>query len=140
MAPLPVGPRHRSPALSCVVWTASSFVVCIPREKRATRYPWRDSAPPRSLPLIILFIIEDIVLIVLVSILNGLIQFEEVALLLVVPFIKACQRRFEGLRVLLLHLNVLEGCWEDRCLWLLIPGGESRRMVKGLVARWQAMI
>src|SRR5215813_7226318 len=57
---------------------------------------------------ILLFVIQDIVLIVLVRILHWGIQGEDVVLLLVVlPFIAAFQRRFEGLRVLLILLNIL---------------------------------
>src|SRR5436190_12656566 len=119
-----------------VVWTASSCVMCSPREKQATRYPWRDSALPRSLsrgiPLLLL--------IVLVCIFNGVIQCEEVVVLLVVlPFSEAFQRRFEGLDVLLLHLHLLEGYWADRYLWLLIQARNSSRRVKGLLNRWRRM-
>src|SRR5215510_5490450 len=94
-----------------------------------------DAALPRSLPRgipplhlivledILLFVIQDIVLIVLVRILHWGIQCEDVVLLVVLPFIEAFQRRFERLRVLLILLNllnVLKGCWDDRCLWLCI--------------------
>src|SRR6266567_1850031 len=113
-----------------------------------TLYPWRDSALLRSLPcgispliLLVLLMIEEIVLIVFVSILNRVIQFEEVVFLLVVvlPFIEAFERRFEGFRVLLILLNIREGSWEDRCLGLLIDGGESRRKVQGLLDGWHGM-
>src|SRR5262249_47241773 len=68
------------------------------------------------------------------------IQFEDIVLVLVVlPFIEAFQRRFEGLCFLFILLNVLEGCWEDRSLWLLIHVGESSRRGKGLVDRWHCM-
>src|SRR6266487_5119237 len=90
--------------------------MCIPLSKRDTRYPRIDSARPRSLPRGI----PPLHLIVLVRILHWGIQCEDVVLLLVVlPFIEAFQRRFEGLHVLL-HINVLEGCGDDRCLWLRI--------------------
>jgi hypothetical protein len=105
----------------------------IPRSKRDTRYPWIDSARPRALPRgippshlivledILLFIIQDIVLIVLVHILYWGIQGEDVVLLLVVlPFIEAFQRRFDGLYFLLILINVLEGNCDARCLWLRI--------------------
>src|SRR5919198_3977527 len=97
----------------------------MPRSKRDTRSPWMDAARPRSLPRgilplhlivledILLFIIQDIVLIILVRILHGGIQGEDVVLL-VLPFIEAFQRRFDGLYVFLLIL--LAGSWEDRCL------------------------
>jgi hypothetical protein len=67
-----------------------------------------DSARPKLLPRgipplhlivledIVLIVLEDIVLIVLVRILHGGIQCEDV-LLLVLPFIEAFQRRFDGL-------------------------------------------
>src|SRR5215470_14671747 len=48
----------------CVVWTVSSCVVCMVRAKRDTRYPWMDSALPRSLPRgrppLHLIVLEDI--------------------------------------------------------------------------------
>src|SRR5262245_39412828 len=132
----------------CVVWTASSCVVCMARAKRDTRYPWMDSALPRSLPRgrpplhlivledIILFVIQEIVLIVLVHILHWGIQCEDVVLLVVLPFIEAFQRCFDGLYFLLLLLfNVFEGCGDARCLWLLIHVGERRRLVQGVVDR-----
>src|SRR5207245_4626155 len=95
---------------------------------------------PRGLPLfILLLIVQNIVLLVLVSILNGVVQLEKVVLLLVVlPFIEAFQRRFKGLHVLLL-LNVLERRWDARCLGLLLYGGERSRKVKGLLDCWHGM-
>ena len=67
------------------------------------------SSPTWHTPLILLvFIIEDMVLLVLVRILNGVVQGKDVVLLVVLPFIEAFQRRFEGLRVLLNILNVLK--------------------------------
>ena len=90
-----------------------------------------DSALPRSLPRgipplhlivledILLFVIQDIVLIVLVYILHWGIQGEVVVLLVVLPFIEAFQRRLERLHIFLNILNVLEGGWDARC-WLLI--------------------
>src|SRR5215510_13909593 len=104
----------------------------IPHSKRDTRDPWMDAARPKSLsrgiaPLhlivledILLFVIQDIVLIVLVRILHWGIQGKDVVLLVVLPFIEAFQRRFEGLHIFLILLNILEGGWEDRCLWLRI--------------------
>src|SRR5262249_29882584 len=115
----------------------------IPSGKRETQYPWRDAVRPRSLPrgllpFLILVIFQDIVLIVLVRILHGVIQFEKIVLfLLVLLFIEAFQRRFEGLRILLLY--VLEGCWDERYLGLLIYVGNSSRMVQGLVDCGQEM-
>src|SRR5438128_8616027 len=118
--------------------------MCIPCSKRETRDTCMDAARPRSLPRgipplhliiledILLFVLPDIVLIVLVRILHWGIQFEKVVLLLVIsPLIEAFERRFEGLHILLNVLNVLEGSWEDRCLWLRIYGGKSRRRGKG---------
>src|SRR5215813_14935323 len=111
----------------------------IPLSKRETHYPWIGSVLPRSLPRgilplhlivledILLFVIQDIVLIVLVSILHWGIQCEDVVLLVVLPFIEAFQRRFEGLHVLLILLillHVLEWCWEDRVCCILIYVGE----------------
>src|SRR5215813_8153285 len=99
----------------------------IPLSKRETHYPWIGSVLPRSLPRgilplhlivledIILFVIQDIVLIVLVSIFHWGIQCEDVVLLVVLPFIEAFQRRFQGLHVFLILLNVLnvlQGCWD----------------------------
>src|SRR5262245_53401399 len=113
-----------------------------------------DSARPRSLPRgipplhlivledIILFVIQEIVLIVLVRLLHWGIQGEDVVLLVVLPFIETFQRRFEGLDVLLILLNVrnvLEGSWKDRVFCLFIHDGESSRMVKGLLDRWHRM-
>src|SRR5262245_9165643 len=138
----------------CVVWTASSCVVCMARAKRDTRYPWMDSALPRSLPRgrpplhlivledIILFVIQDIVLIVLVRILHRGIQGEDVVLLVVLPFIEAFQRRFEGLHVLpilLILLHVLDGCLHDRCFSLLILGARISRSGRGLLDRRHRM-
>src|SRR5262249_11138696 len=78
----------------------------------------RDNSLPRITPFlsqrgfcstaIILFVIQDIVLIVLVSILHWGIQCEDVVLLIVLPFIEAFQRRFDGLHILLNVLNVLQ--------------------------------
>src|SRR5262249_10981190 len=125
--------------------------MCIPRSKRDTRYPWMDSARPRSLPRgipplhlivledIVLIVLEDIILIVLARILHWGIQGEDVLLLVVLPFTEAFQRRFEGLYVLLILLFLLEGCWENRCLWFFIPGGESSRRGKGLLDCWHRM-
>src|SRR5262249_27840224 len=121
--------------------------------KRETRYPSMDSGRPRSLPRgipplhlivledIVLFVIPDIVLFVLVHILHGGIQGEDGVLLVVLPLIEAFQRRFEGLYVLpiLLFLLILEGYWKDRVFCLRIHGGESSRMVKGLLNRWHRM-
>src|SRR5215831_5461465 len=102
---------------------------------RDISYPWMDAARHRSLPGgipplnlivledILLFVIQDIVLIVLVSILHWGIQCEDVVLLVVLPFIEAFQRRFEGLHIFLILLNILnilEGSWDARCCWLLI--------------------
>src|SRR5262249_23845663 len=110
------------------------------------------AALPRSLPRgipplhlivledIILFVIQDIVLFVLVRILHWGIQFEDVVLFLVVlPFIEAFQRRFDGLYVLLILLNVLERCWEKRCLWLLIHVGEISHRGGVLLDHWHGM-
>src|SRR5919198_1213580 len=100
----------------------------MPRSKRDTRSPWMDAARPRSLPRgilplhlivledILLFIIQDIVLIVLVHILHRGIQCEDVVLLLVV-----------------------EGSWKDRVCCPRIHVGESSRRVKGLVDRRHEM-
>src|SRR5262249_42861843 len=90
------------------------------------RWDVHPSLPCRIPPLhlivledIILIVIQDIVLIVLVRILHWGIQGEDVVLLLVVlPFIEAFQRCFDGLYVLLILLHVLERCWEKRCFWL----------------------
>src|SRR5262249_34698837 len=83
-----------------------------------------DAGRPRSLPRgipplhlivledIILIVIPDIVLIVLVRILHGGIQGEDVVILVVLPFIEAFQRCFDGLDVFLILLIVLEGCWD----------------------------
>src|SRR5215831_17864117 len=80
------------------------------------------------------------VLIVLVNILHRGIQFEDVVVLLVVlPFIEAFQRCFDGLYVFLILPNVLEWCWDKRCLGLFIHVGESSRRGKGLVNRWHEM-
>src|SRR5262245_45724875 len=120
----------------------------IPRSKRETSYPWMDSARPRSLPRgipplhlivledIILIVIQDIVLIVLVRILHWGIQFEDVVLLVVLPFIEAFQRCFDGLYVFLILLNILEWCGEDRVFGLLIHGGEIRHRGGVLLDRW----
>ena len=57
--------------------------------------PRRDAVLPRSLPrgipplILIVLMIEEIVLIVFVSILNGVIQGEDVLFLVVLPFIEA---------------------------------------------------
>src|SRR5262245_19413004 len=111
-----------------------------------------DSARPRSLPRgipplylivledIILFVIQEIVLIVLVRLLHWGIQGEDVVLLVVLPFIETFQRRFEGLDVLLIPLNVrnvLEGSWKDRVFCLLIHGGDISH--RGLVDQWPGM-
>src|SRR5215467_6398419 len=126
---------HSPCLLPWVVWTASSYVMCIPFSKRETHYPWIGSVLPRSLPRgipplhlivledIVLFVIQDIVLFVLVRVLHWGIQCEDVVLLVVLPFIEAFQRRFEGLHIFLILLNILnilEGGWDARCCWLLI--------------------
>src|SRR5262249_61879996 len=73
-------------------------------------------------PLILLILlIQEIFLIVLVHLLDRGVQAEDVLVLVVlVPFVEAFQRRFEGLQVLLIYLNLLGGCWQDRCSCLLI--------------------
>src|SRR5215813_1896663 len=115
----------------------------MPLSKRDTRYPLMDCARsrslPRGIPPLSLIVIKDIILIVLVRILHWGIQGEDVLLLVVLPFIEAFQRRFEGLHIFLILLNVLEWCGEDRVCCSLIPGGESSRRGKGLLDCWYAM-
>src|SRR5882724_9142003 len=80
---------------------------------------------PRGIPPLILLAltVEDIVFIVLVHILNGVIQGviqgEDVCLLVVTPCSEAFERRVEWFEFLRIPCNVLERYWEDRCLCLL---------------------
>src|SRR5262249_13442732 len=114
-------------------------------QRRWLRGRWHvhPSLPCRIPPLhlivledILLIVIQDIVLIVLVSILHWGIQCEDVVLLVVLLFIEAFQRRFDGLYVLLILLNVLEGCWDKRCLWLFIHVGEISHRGRVLLDHW----
>src|SRR5262249_48746128 len=82
----------------------------------------RPSFPRDGRPLLLLvLLIQEIFLLVFVHLLDRGVQAEDVLVLVVFwPFVETFQRRFEGLDALLIHLTILEGCWEDRSLWLLI--------------------
>src|SRR5262252_6627034 len=109
--------------LSFAVGGVDSILLCHVHSTLEARdtLPMDRLCTPRSLPRgipplhlivledILLFVIQDIVLIVLVRILHWGIQCEDVVLLVVLPFIEAFQRRFEGLHIFLILLNILEG-------------------------------
>src|SRR5262244_2174275 len=99
-------------------------VTSVQRQWLRDRWDVHPSLPRGIPPLhlivledILLFVIQEIILIVLVHILYWGIQGEDIVLFRVVlPFIEAFQRRFEGLRVFLILFNVrnvLEGSWKD---------------------------